>query len=103
MREQLAHLLKTAEHERVCLRVCPRNQVDPAAMSGSMTLLTAPDGSRAVYLEGIRSGALSEDPNDVVRHTVVYDRLTANALSPDASAALISTMMEGTYSCAPTT
>ncbi|EST38563.1 hypothetical protein N566_06770 [Streptomycetaceae bacterium MP113-05] len=102
MREQLAHLVKMAERDRICLRICPRGRVDPAAMSGSMTTLTGRDGSRSVYLEGIRSGALSEDAEDVLRHTVVFDRLTANALDPGKSAELISKVMEETYSCAST-
>lgn len=102
MREQLAHLVSVSEREKICLRVCPRERVDPAAMSGSMTTLTGREGSRAVYLEGIRSGALSEDAEDVLRHTVVFDRLTANALDPNQSVELISKVMEETYPCTST-
>jgi transcriptional regulator with XRE-family HTH domain len=101
MRGQLAHLLKMGERERVCIRVCPRDQVDPNAMTGNLSLLTSPDGSRSVYLEGIRSGSLTDEPDDVLNYQVVYDRLTAKALLPDASADLIREVMEGTYSCTP--
>ena len=101
MAEQLEQLILAGEGDRLCVRVCPRNKVDPAAMSGSMSILTLRDGSRVVYLEGIKSGSLSEDPDDVVRHSVVYDRLQANALSPDASVALIRKVMEEHYPCAP--
>lgn len=89
MAEQMEHLIRSGERDRVCVRVCPRNKVDPAAMSGSMTILTLREGSRAVYLEGIKSGSLTEDPGDVTRHGAVYDRLQANALSPEASVVLI--------------
>jgi transcriptional regulator with XRE-family HTH domain len=101
MAEQLEHLISSGQQDRLCVRVCPRNKVDPAAMSGAITILTMRDGSRMVYLEGIKSGSLSEDPDDVVRHGVVYDRLQANALSPDASVALIRKVMEEHYPCAP--
>ncbi|MFG2192478.1 Scr1 family TA system antitoxin-like transcriptional regulator [Streptomyces sp. NPDC048639] len=101
MAEQLDHLIHVGRSERVTVRICPRDRVDPAAMSGSMTLLTLQDGTRVVYLEGIKSGALSEEPDDVARHSVVYDRLGANALSPAASTDLIRTVMKEHYACAP--
>ncbi|QKW06710.1 helix-turn-helix transcriptional regulator [Streptomyces sp. NA04227] len=101
MSEQLEHLCKLSAEDRMTIRVCPRKKVDPAAMSGSMTILTMPDGTRVAYLEGINSGSLSDTPDDVTRHAVVYDRLQANALTPEASLALISKVVEEEYSCPP--
>lgn len=68
-----------------------------------MTFLTLQDGARVVYLEGIKSGALSEIPDEVARHAVVYDRVQANALSPEASMVLIRKVMEEHYRCVPNT
>ena len=96
---QLNRLLEVNKQERVCVRICPRDQVDPAVMSGSMITLTARDDTRVVYLEGIKSGVLIENPDDVVRHCLVYDRLQTQVLSPDASEELIRDVVEEHYSC----
>lgn len=69
-------------------------------MGGSFTLLTLPDGREVAYEEGIVFGRLVEDTDEVMRRTVLYDRLQANALPPAASAQLIRTAMEERYSCA---
>ncbi|GGO52693.1 transcriptional regulator [Streptomyces daqingensis] len=100
MREQLAHLLELGGRPRIHMQVLPFKDVDPAAMGGSFTLLSLPDGGEVAYEEGIVFGRLVEDSEAVVRRSVLYDRLQASALSPTASAGLIRGVMEEHYSCA---
>ncbi|MFF8262077.1 Scr1 family TA system antitoxin-like transcriptional regulator [Streptomyces virginiae] len=99
MREQLAHLLHLGQLPRVHLQVLPFGSVDPAAMGGSFSLLTLPDGGEVAYEEGIVYGRLIEETDEVLRRAVLYDRLQANALSPIESAELIRMAMEERYPC----
>ncbi len=101
MREQLAHLLALAERPRIHVQVLPFDNTDPAAVPGSLTLLTLPKGGEVVYTEGIRAGDLIDEPEEVAKYAAVYDRVQANALSPSASADLIRKVMEEHYPCAP--
>lgn len=98
MREQLEYLTTVTERDRVSVRVCPRDKVHPAVMNGSMSLLTLADGTRYAYREGIKSGQLSENPDEVIAHSVLYDLLQARALLPEASAALINDVIQEHYS-----
>lgn len=99
MREQLAHLLRLGERPRIHMQVVPFKSADPAAMGGSFTLLSLPDGHELAYEEGIVFGRLIEESAEVMRRAVLYDRLQANALSPVGSAELIRMVMEEHYSC----
>ncbi|MET8679668.1 Scr1 family TA system antitoxin-like transcriptional regulator [Streptomyces sp. NPDC004647] len=63
MRVQLEHLLELAARPRADVQVLPYDRVEPAALGGSLTLLTLPGGQMA-YSEGIRSGRLIEEPDD---------------------------------------
>lgn len=97
MRDQLTRLLLLEERSRFHLQVLSLSNADAAAMGGSFTLLSLPDGREVAYEEGIVFGRLIEDGDDVLRRAVLYDRLQANALSPSASADLIRTAMEEHY------
>ncbi|MBB4890568.1 Scr1 family TA system antitoxin-like transcriptional regulator [Streptomyces netropsis] len=70
-------------------------------MGGSLTLLTLPNRREALYTEGIRSGGINEEPEDVAKYSALYDRIQANALSPDTTAELICEVMEEQYPCTP--
>ncbi|MGF1425163.1 helix-turn-helix domain-containing protein [Kitasatospora sp. LaBMicrA B282] len=94
---QLEHLLEVNRHPRVAVQVVPFGALDAIAMYGSMCLLTMPDGSRTAYTEGLRTGQFFEEPEDVARLTVIYDRIQAAALSPEMSAAFIRHVMEERY------
>lgn len=99
MREQLAHLLHAGQWARVHVQVLPLSGTDPVAMGGSFTLLSLPDGRELAYEEGVVYGRLIEDADEVMRRSVIYDRLQANALSPTRSAELIRRTMEERYPC----
>lgn len=99
MADQLSWLLDLCQRPRVHVQVLPLSRPVPAAVGGSLSLLTLPQGRQVAYTEGIHSGRMIEEPEDVARYAVVYDRLQANALPPEESAALIRNVMKEHYSC----
>ncbi|MFD9206360.1 Scr1 family TA system antitoxin-like transcriptional regulator [Streptomyces sioyaensis] len=94
MREQLAALLTHGTRPTTVLQVLPLSAGTHGLMDGSMTLLTTVDGQPVIYTEGIRSGAIIEEPSAVRHLSRSYDVLTASALSRDASARMIQQLME---------
>ncbi|WP_320784220.1 helix-turn-helix transcriptional regulator [Streptomyces sp. CRN 30] len=82
MREQLDRLLIAAAEDRITVQVLPFDQGEHDVMGGSLTLLTMPDGSVNAYTEGAHYGQLVEEPDEVTRFTLSYDRLRAAALPP---------------------
>ncbi|GGW81741.1 transcriptional regulator [Streptomyces griseoloalbus] len=95
MQAQLELLLYVAADHDVTVQVLPFDQGEHDAMGGSLTVLTLPDGSEVAYTEGAHYGQLIEDPAEVKRFTVTYDRLRANALPPLMSLDMIRSAMEG--------
>ncbi|WP_329564739.1 helix-turn-helix domain-containing protein [Kitasatospora sp. NBC_01266] len=94
---QLAHLLEVGQRRNIDLQVVPHRGLPLSAVNGSFCLLTMPDGSRSAYSEGINIGQFFEQPEDVTRLTVIYDRVQAAALDPEMSAAFIRNVMEDRY------
>ncbi|MFE9836288.1 Scr1 family TA system antitoxin-like transcriptional regulator [Streptomyces sp. NPDC005551] len=92
---QLEFLLHLAEEHPITVQVLPFAQGEHDAMGGSLTVLTLPDESEVAYTEGAHYGQLIEDPAEVKRFTVTYDRLRANALPPLMSLDMIRSAMEG--------
>ncbi|WEH33982.1 helix-turn-helix transcriptional regulator [Streptomyces sp. AM 4-1-1] len=86
---QLEHLIEMAELPMVTLQVLPLSAGAHHLMDGSMTLLWQEDGSAAAYTEGNRCSELMEDPTDVTRARLSYDRLRDLALPPSDSIAFI--------------
>ncbi|WP_327067264.1 helix-turn-helix domain-containing protein [Kitasatospora sp. NBC_01250] len=101
MRGQLAHLLEVGQRRNVDVQVVPLHALPLTALGGSLCLLTMPDGSRSAYTEGLDTGQFSEQPADVTRLTVIYDRVQAAALGPEMSAAFIRNVMEERYTWEP--
>ncbi|MEU6227146.1 helix-turn-helix transcriptional regulator [Streptomyces sp. NPDC047042] len=97
MRTQLASLLENAAERHIAVQVLPFDQGGHEAMGGSLTILTMPDGSEVAYTEGSDYGQLIEEPADVSRYKVIYDRLRAAALPPAMSLDMIRSAMEGNY------
>ncbi|MEW2570728.1 helix-turn-helix transcriptional regulator [Streptomyces sp. NPDC047070] len=95
MRAQLELLLHVAERRFVTLQVLPFDQGEHDAMGGSLTVLVLPDASEVAYTEGAHYGQLVEDPAEVKRFALTYDRLRANALPPLMSLDMIRSAMEG--------
>ncbi|MEU2054094.1 helix-turn-helix domain-containing protein [Streptomyces bungoensis] len=97
MRKQLARLLDAAAERHITVQVLPFDQGGHEAMGGSLTVLTLPDSSEVAYTEGSDYGQLSEEPANVSRYRVIYDRLRAAALPPLMSLDMIRSTMEGNY------
>ncbi|MGX5213832.1 helix-turn-helix domain-containing protein [Streptomyces violaceus] len=97
MRKQLARLLDAAVERHITVQVLPFDQGGHEAMGGSLTILTLPDGSEMAYTEGADYGQLIEEPVNVGRYRVIYDRLRAAALPPVTSLDMIRSTMEGDY------
>ncbi|WP_221348590.1 helix-turn-helix domain-containing protein [Streptomyces beigongshangae] len=97
MRAQLARLLDVAADRHITVQVLPFDQGGHEAMGGSLTILTLPDGLEVAYTEGSDYGQLIEEPVNVTRYKVIYDRLRAVALPPLMSLGMIRSTMEGDY------
>ncbi|MFJ6516213.1 helix-turn-helix domain-containing protein [Streptomyces sp. NPDC091406] len=86
---QLEHLIEIAELPMVTLQVLPFSAGAHHLMDGALTLLWQEDGSAVAYTEGNRCGELLEDPADVTRARLSYDRGRDLALPPPDSIAFI--------------
>ncbi|MFK4182761.1 Scr1 family TA system antitoxin-like transcriptional regulator [Streptomyces sparsogenes] len=100
MRTQLAQLLKAARERHITVQVLPFDHGEHEQMGGSLTVLTLPDGTEVAYKEGADFGQLFEEPSDVERLAVTYDRLRAVSLPPYMSLDMIRSVMEGNHRAA---
>ncbi|GAA1151521.1 helix-turn-helix domain-containing protein [Streptomyces javensis] len=97
MREQLARLLDAAMEPHITVQVLPFDQAEHDVMGGSLTVLTSPDETEVAYTEGAHYGQLIEEPKDVKRFALSYDRLRAASLPPLMSLDMIRSVMEGNH------
>ncbi|MEW2493105.1 helix-turn-helix transcriptional regulator [Streptomyces nodosus] len=97
MRGQLERLIEAAAEPHIRVQVLPFDQGEHEVMGGSLTLLALPDGSDVAYTEGAHYGQLVEDPAEVKRFSLSYDRLRAAALPPLMSLDMIRSVMEGNH------
>ncbi|MHA5050257.1 helix-turn-helix domain-containing protein [Streptomyces sp. SD15] len=97
MRGQLERLIEAAAEPHIDVQVLPFDQGEHDAMGGSLTILALPDGSEVAYTEGAHYGQLIEDPAEVRRFSLTYDRLRAAALPPLMSLDMIRSVMEGNH------
>ena len=97
MCEQLERLLEVAAEPHITLQVLPFDQGAHDAMGGSLTILALPGGSEVAYTEGAHYGQLIEEPSEIERFALTYDRLRAAALPPLMSLDMIRSVMEGSH------
>ncbi|MFD4522721.1 Scr1 family TA system antitoxin-like transcriptional regulator, partial [Streptomyces sp. NPDC058470] len=95
MRDQCAHLLRVARHANIHIQLTPADLFGLDRPSGSISLITLPDGHQWVYSEALDRGHFNDDPAVYARHSHTYDVLRADGPSAYESAALISDVMEG--------
>ncbi|MFG2992732.1 Scr1 family TA system antitoxin-like transcriptional regulator [Streptomyces sp. NPDC048257] len=95
MTEALKHITALIRSHRIIVQVIPFRAGAHAAMGGSLQLLASDDGPTLAYVQGNGTGQLFDDPATVSRHSLTYDLLTASALSPAQSLALIESVVEG--------
>ncbi|GAA0478818.1 helix-turn-helix transcriptional regulator [Streptomyces stramineus] len=94
MRDQLARLLQETESPHVTLQVLPFETGAPASHLAFNVLKFGDDEPDVFYGESPVSGQVIDSPAKVAIANVIYDRLRADALSPEASLRLIRKVME---------
>ncbi|WP_326589516.1 helix-turn-helix domain-containing protein [Streptomyces sp. NBC_01294] len=95
MAEALRHITELIAAHRIIVQVIPFCAGAHAAMGGSLQLLSFEDAPTLAYVQGNGTGQLFDDPATVSRHFLTYDLLTAGALPPAQSLALIESVAEG--------
>ncbi|MFE4264066.1 Scr1 family TA system antitoxin-like transcriptional regulator [Streptomyces sp. NPDC056883] len=95
MAEALRHIASLIRSHRIIVQVIPFHAGAHAAMGGSLQLMSFADAPTLAYVQGNGTGQLFDDPATVSRHHLTYDLLTASALSPVQSLALIESVAEG--------
>ncbi|MFH8886946.1 Scr1 family TA system antitoxin-like transcriptional regulator [Streptomyces sp. NPDC017949] len=89
MIEALRHVIKLIRSHRIIVQVIPFSAGEHAGMMGLIKLMSFDDAPPLSYAEGNGTGRLFDDPATVARHRLNYDLLTASALSPRESLAMI--------------
>ncbi|MFB7981231.1 helix-turn-helix domain-containing protein [Streptomyces vinaceus] len=94
MTEALRHIATMARSHRIVVQVLPFSAGAHSSMGGTLKLMSFADAPPLAYIQGNAMGLLLDDPATVTRHTLTYDLLTASALSPQQSLALIESVAE---------
>ncbi|MFJ6798219.1 Scr1 family TA system antitoxin-like transcriptional regulator [Streptomyces sp. NPDC091268] len=92
--EALRHIAKLIRARRIIAQVLPFSAGPHAALGGTLKLMSFADAPPLAYVTGLGTGQLFDDPATVAHHTLTYDLLTASALSPRKSLALIESVAE---------
>ncbi|MFJ7588392.1 Scr1 family TA system antitoxin-like transcriptional regulator [Streptomyces sp. NPDC097617] len=90
----LRHIASLIRSRRIIVQVLPFSAGLHAGMLGSLKLMSFDEAPPLAYIQGMGTGQLFDDPATVAQHTLTYDLLTANALSPRKSLALIESVAE---------
>ncbi|MGZ9931667.1 helix-turn-helix domain-containing protein [Streptomyces sp. NC-S4] len=94
MAEVLRHIAALIRSRRIFVQVMPFSAGAHSSMGGTLKLMTFENAAPLAYVQGNAIGVLLDDPATVARHSLTYDLLTASALSPNASLALIESVAE---------
>ncbi|MCX4973474.1 helix-turn-helix transcriptional regulator [Streptomyces sp. NBC_00620] len=94
MAEALRHVVGLIRRHRVIVQVLPFEAGAHPAMQGPIKLMDFEDAPPLVYFEGVGTGRLEDDPATVRHHRLTYELLSACALSPEKSLALIEEMAQ---------
>ncbi|WP_442813347.1 helix-turn-helix domain-containing protein [Streptomyces sp. NBC_01244] len=94
MAETLRQLADLIRSHRIIVQVLPFSAGAHATMDGPLKLMSFEDAPPLAYLAGHTTGLLLDDPATVARHFLTYDLLTASALAPRESLALIESVAE---------
>jgi len=95
LRSQLHHLVGLSRLPNLTIQVLPFSSADLLAfVPGSMVIMTFPDQNDGpvVYLESMGGDLYIERPEIVQRYVSLYERLSAQALSPKESLAMIESL-----------
>lgn len=94
MAEALRHVADLARHNRAIVQVLPFSAGAHAAMEGALKLMDFEDAPPLVYFDCVGSGRLEDGPATVAHQRFTYELLTASALSPEKSLALIEALAQ---------
>ncbi|KAF5996456.1 helix-turn-helix transcriptional regulator [Streptomyces mirabilis] len=89
MAQALRHVADLARRNGAIVQVLPFSAGAHAAMEGALKLMDFEGAPPLVYFDCVGSGRLEDDPATVAHHRFTYELLTASALSPEKSLALI--------------
>ena len=92
MAEQLRHIVGLVRQNRVIVQVLPFSAGAHAAMEGAIKLMDFEDAPPLIYVEGVSTGRMEDEPLTVKHQRSAYELLAASALSPRNSLALIEAM-----------
>ncbi|GAA2926857.1 helix-turn-helix transcriptional regulator [Streptomyces thioluteus] len=90
MRAQFEALLRAGERPRTVIQVVPRTVPAHPGLSGAFTTLGFDTGQDVLFVDGFSQGRIALDPREANAASHAYDLLRAAALSPEATAELIS-------------
>ncbi|MFE2550848.1 Scr1 family TA system antitoxin-like transcriptional regulator [Streptomyces sp. NPDC059355] len=94
MAEALRHITALIRKRRIFVQVLPFSAGAHSSMGGTLKLMTFEAAPPLAYVQGNAIGVLLDDPATVTRHSLTYDLLTASALSPTQSLAVIESAAE---------
>ncbi|MFC5217841.1 helix-turn-helix domain-containing protein [Streptomyces coerulescens] len=94
MAEALRHVAGLARRNRVIAQVLPFSAGAHSAMKGSLKLMEFEDAPPLAYFEGVGTGRLEDAPATVAQMKFTYELLTACALSPEKSLAMIEALAQ---------
>lgn len=91
MQAQLRHVLELAALARVTVQIIPFSKGAHASVTGSFSILRfpEPEDPDAVYVETPAGELFVEEPEEVGRFQIAFQRLLATALDPGDSLAMI--------------
>lgn len=89
MRDQLDHLLRTAEQPHFTIQVLPFTEGAYPMLGGCLTLLTMRDGGTMAFVESFKSGETVGSPKEVIELSQRFDVARSLALPEDKSLHLI--------------
>ncbi|QNP71961.1 helix-turn-helix transcriptional regulator [Streptomyces roseirectus] len=94
MAENLFHVAKLAQEHRIILQILPFSVGAHPSMEGSLKLMAFEDAPPLSFAEAPGMGRLLDDPAKVNQHAMLFSLLSASALSPQDSLALIESVAE---------
>lgn len=95
MAEQMRRLAQLAARPLVTLQVLPFTRLATPVVGSPFAILSFADNDPAVvYLEAIEDALYVENPGQVERFRLLYERLSRAALAPTRSAALFTTLAQ---------
>jgi len=96
MREQLRHLIDTAQLPNVTVQILPYTAGEHTFLGGPAALLEFHETTHldVVYLEGLAGDYYEEQPHEVARYREEFDRLSVRALDHRMSLKMIESLLQ---------